>query len=128
MKVTAGKLFEATEVLRRALRDRRDDRVHLPTLAAFRIALLIRQLEPEYLVLQESRIELLKRLGKEVEKQPGFWAVLPENNEEFQKQWSLITEEELEVHCKPILLATLGDGMSYFSVQELLLLGDFVKE
>lgn len=128
MKVTAGKLFEATEVLRGALRDRRDDRVHLPTVAAFRIALLIRQLEPEYLVLQESRIELLKRLGKEEKDRPGFWSVLPENNEEFQAQWAAIAVEELEVNCKPVMLASLGDGMSYFSVQELLLLGDFVKE
>lgn len=128
MKLLAGKVFEASEVLRGALRDRRDERVHLPTVAAFRIALLIRQLEPEYLTLQASRVQLLQRLGQETSGRPGFWEVLPENLEEFNRQWAALVAQELEVPCQGIPLATLGDGLSYFSVQELLLLGDLVRD
>lgn len=128
MRLLAGKLFEASEVLRGALRDRRDERVHLPTVAAFRLALLIRQLEPEYLALQASRVRLLQQLGKEDPERPGFWEVLPENLEEFNRQWAALLAQELEVACRPIPLATLGDDLSYFSVQELLLLGNLVQD
>lgn len=128
MRLTGGRVFEASEVLRGALRDRRDERVHLPTVAAFRVALLIRQLEPEYLALQASRAQLLQQLGTEDAARPGFWNVLPENLEEFNRQWTALLAQELEVTCQPIPLASLGDGLSYFSVHELLLLGDLVQD
>lgn len=126
VKVKAGNLFEAMGVLRGAINDRRDDRFHLPTVAAFRVSLLIRQLDPAFIAMQESRIALLKRFG--AEKRPGYWEVTPENNEEFHAHWKAIIDEELEIKYQPIQLESLGDGLSYFSVSELVLLGDFVKE
>lgn len=128
MKIKAGVLLSAYEVLVSAVSGKRDLHVNLPTKAAYRIARMIVLLEPEALVLRSKRFDVIKKHGEENKAAKGVWAVLPGKAADFEREWGEIAQDEIEVTCQPIPLSAMGDGESYFTVAELLLLGPLMED
>jgi len=146
MKIKTGSILQAHMVLKRLIEEQRP----LASKGKYRIARLFTLLDAELRIIEEQRIILIKKYGYEVideeTKASKGWQVSEQNMDNFQKEWSGLMEDEIEINCEPIPLSVLdspplvevevlgGDGsrstknVDPITIQDFLLLGDFVKE
>lgn len=80
----------------------------IPARASYWVSRLIIKLEPEYIAIENKRVELIKKHGVMDEK--GNFKVGPEKLEAFSAEFDPITKDEIEVAVEPINIAVFGDA------------------
>lgn len=80
----------------------------LPVVTAWKLAKVVRVLDPEFTAYEKIRIDLVKQYGEQDENMD--WQVTKENNEAFQAEVQKVLEEEVVVDFPLISLEMLGEG------------------
>lgn len=136
MKIKAGLVKQAFETLDTLIKERRP----LPSKAKFRLTNLFTSLEQYARSIEMSRVDLVKKYGYEIFDANKFstgWEVHTEKIGEYQREWLVIAEDEIEVICQPIPLSFLespalveqdGKMVDPITMQEFLALGVFIAE
>ena len=102
MKLTAGEVVGAVEALKKLAQEK------LPVKGAYWINRIIRKLEPEHLVIEAQRTELIKKHGTEQE--DGSTQVMNGAMVAFMADYNEVVVSELEVDCPMVKLELLGNG------------------
>jgi len=93
MKVKLRKLWDSQKaIMKVASKD-------LPIKLAYWVGRDVDRVERELRDINKSRVELVKKFGKEDEKKKT-WTVTPENAEVFEKEFEAFLETEVEVDIK----------------------------
>ena len=103
MKLTAGEVFQAYQAATALAKEK------LPVKGAYWIGRIIRKLEPEYIVIETQRNELIRKHGTKQE--DGSVSVLNEQIAAFSTEFGGVLSQEIEVDCPTVKLELLGDGV-----------------
>lgn len=92
---------------------------------AYQIARLAREIDNEYKIFDEARVNLIKKYGKKDENgelivsENGQWTV-DENIEEFNKEFEELTETPLQINADRINLDSLNCDLSPETMMKLM--------
>jgi predicted ThiF/HesA family dinucleotide-utilizing enzyme len=89
----------------------------LPIKVAYRLARIIKGLEKEIGLVEEQRVDLIKKYG--VEDDNKNWKVPDENIAAFQTEYAELLKEEVELLAEPIklsLLETITSDVSLLAI------------
>lgn len=98
---------------------------------AYKIAKLVKKMEEEYALFNESRLKLLNKYAvKDEGGQPvvenGNYKVLPESIANFNQEIAELLDAEVSFDLEPISLEEIGD--IEFTPAEMLMIDSFIKE
>lgn len=79
----------------------------LPVKGAYWVARLIKKIEPEWQVVEDKRMALVKEFGNEDDK--GNLSVPNERLKDFMDKWTPILEEEIEFEAIKLTLEHFGN-------------------
>ena len=99
MQVSVAAVLQAVKVIEDLLN------VPLPPKAAYRLARLAEALSREAVVIEQRRVEIIKKYGVEAE---GGWSVPAEQMPSFVDDWKPILDEVIDVAVEPLPLSVLG--------------------
>lgn len=131
MQLTAGEIWDATEVLAGIIRRPRQ----LPQLAKYKIAKMHNLLSPIYDKIEEERIALVEKYGHETfhdeakTKSKG-WEV-EEGSEAmklYRPAWDAVRSRVLQVAITPLTMQLLGDSEHGIEAGEFKFLGPLVVD
>lgn len=94
----------------------------LPATVGYELSVFIKRVTPELTALEEQRVSLIKKLGKE---EGGNFVVSPEKMAEFHAEYQPLLDKEVSVDVTPISVASLKDAalpVSFFIACEPLLI------
>lgn len=126
IEITLSELMDSASVMQELAKK------PMKTKAAFQTARLMREIEKEYSLFQESRKGLIdKYADKDENGEPkadenGNYTVPKENIEEFNKELKEMLDQTLSLNVEPISLEDLGDAD--FTPADMMLLAPFMKE
>jgi len=124
MELRVGHVLDAYLVLRQLILERRP----FPTSGAYRLARLHAVLEPEAILIEAKRAEIVKALAGEEPNAPnGQWQVPPEKMPDYKVQWTEMANQKIDVNCQAIQLRYLGDGPA-ITTAEFLALGSLILD
>lgn len=85
--------------------------MELPVKSVFKLIKLLKEIEPELKNLDETRIKLIKKYGKEVKDENGEEniQVKDEEKDNYMKEWIEILNTEVEFDYEKFSLNDLGD-------------------
>lgn len=133
MKMTGRALYDAVVTLAAIINRPRN----LPQTAKYRLARMHQRLLPDYTLLEDERVKLIRELGEpvyldEAKTQPTEqWRIPDENTAamtEYRMRWNTLLNEEIDVNVLPIPLAALGNETNGIEADEFVRLGDLVSE
>lgn len=75
---------------------------------AYRLSVLLKRLSEEMSLLEENRVKLVKKYGKEDEKTKSM-TVPPENSQAFFNSFNELMQLEVDINFEPVALKDLGD-------------------
>jgi len=101
MKLKIQEVLEAAPILKKITT------FSLPVKAAYNIMRNMKKIESEIKPFEESRLQLVKKYGKEDE--TGKTSVTEENLEDFYKDVASLLEEEIEVDIRLIKIDQLQE-------------------
>lgn len=126
IEITLSELMDSASVMQELAKK------PMKTKAAFQTARLMREIEKEYSLFQESRKGLIdKYADKDENGEPkadenGNYTVPKENIEEFNKELKEMLDQTLSLNVEPISIEDLGDAD--FTPADMMLLAPFIKE
>ena len=126
IEITLSELMDSASVMQELAKK------PMKTKAAFQTARLMREIEKEYSLFQESRKGLIdKYADKDENGEPkadelGNYTVPKENIEEFNKELKDMLDQTLSLNVEPISIEDLGDAD--FTPADMMLLAPFMKE
>lgn len=126
IEITLSELMDSASVMQELAKK------PMKTKAAFQTARLMREIEKEYSLFQESRKGLIdKYADKDENGEPkadenGNYTVPKENIEEFNKELKEMLDQTLSLNVEPISIEDLGDAD--FTPADMMLLAPFMKE
>jgi hypothetical protein len=100
MKFTVGELMASYRTLASLLNDESNKKI--PAIAAYRMSRLFKKLEPEFLIVEERRVALVKEFAVEKD---GNYEVPPEKVVAFSEKYAPILAEKVEIDVKPLKLS-----------------------
>lgn len=89
----------------------------IPIKIAFKVSRLAKEVTEVWSLAEEQRKKLVEKLG-EKDEQNGF-TVKSENVQDFQKEYVMLLEEEVELQWKPISFNDLGEDLKITAVDVL---------
>jgi hypothetical protein len=96
----------------------------LPVRISYYLAQNANKIDKELKIMNEARVVLVKKYGKEDDKKQ--WAVLPENSEVFNKEYTELISAEVEIDLHQFNLLDLEDVK--LSAQECFAIEFMIKE
>ena len=142
MKLTVGKVMDATIVLTTIINEKRS----MPQKGKFLLARLHARLLPEYNLGNAQRDAMIKSYDtlatedvidgatgevRQVPKMDAKWIVPLEKLEEFNTAWKTIADEEIDIDVEPVSIRQLDmcDGSNgSIEAHELITLGELVTD
>jgi hypothetical protein len=101
MKIKLGELKNAETSLQKLIE--KDLNIKI----AYKLGKLIKIISAEFKEIEDSRVKLIKKYGKEDENKNI--QVLPENNEKFYIEFQQLLDEEIDIDFEPLALEELGE-------------------
>lgn len=124
MELTVNHVLQAYMALRQIILERRV----LPQIGAYRLARLHAQLEPEALLIEQKRLQIIKDLvGEEPNDGPTGYKVPPEQMKDYTAGWTELSNQIVQINCRPVNLMHLGINAS-ITAEEFLKLGSLIVE
>ena len=103
MKLTNGKIYSAAGVLQKL------STTKLPIKVAYTLKRNIDRLNKPFKLINEQRVELVKKYGEPMKDKPEEFIVSPEKREEFFKEFNELMDFEEEVDIRKLTIDELGD-------------------
>lgn len=75
---------------------------------AFRVSRILKSIEDPLKTLEETRADLLKRVGEEDPEKPGVFKII--DAETWQQEIKALMEQEVEINVQKLKLADFGDA------------------
>ena len=119
MKFTLGEVFGLTRNLQK-LTDK-----ELPIKVSYSLLKLLQGCSVEMETLEKARVKLVEKFAEKKEKGKDL-QVSDKNKEKFQKEFTTLLDEKVEIKFKPIAIGDLGDIT--FSTKDLIPLQKIIKE
>ncbi len=119
MEFTLGEVFGLTRNLQK-LTDK-----ELPIKVSYSLLKLLQGCSVEMETLEKARVKLVEKFTGEKEEGKEL-QVLDENKEKFQKEFTILLSEKVEIKFEPILIDDLGDIS--LSTKDLIPLQKIIKE
>jgi len=126
IEITLSELMDSASVMQELAKK------PMKTKAAFQTARLMREIEKEYSLFQESRKGLIDKYADKDENgapkadENGNYTVPKESIEEFNKELKEMLDQTLSLNVEPISIEDLGDAD--FTPADMMLLAPFMKE
>jgi hypothetical protein len=93
MKVKLAKIFESKEILIKVID------MELPIKTAYKLSKIVKEVEKEFIVVDEMRNKLIKKLGIEKD---GSISVPKEKEQEFYIEFTSLLNDETELNIEQI--------------------------
>lgn len=126
IEITLSELLDSSSVMQELAKK------PMKTKTAFQTARLMREIEKEYTLFQDSRKKLIEKYGEKDESgelktdENGNFTVPKESIEAFNTELREMLEQTLSLNVEPILLDDLSEAD--FTPADMMLLAPFIKE
>ena len=104
----------------------------LPVLISYKISKLVIGLDNEFAVFNSTRFSLTEKYGKKKEdgeldvNEKGMATILPEKMKEFNSEFGVLTNQEIEIEFEPISIQDLDDIK--IPAKDLIFIREFLKD
>lgn len=79
----------------------------LAVMASYRVAKILKKIDPEIAIYEDERIKLIRKYGEESE--PGRLQVKQENIPEYVKELETLVQQEVDIDIQKVKISEIGN-------------------